>query len=182
MMACVSPRAGVEQTVSVEVSNNGADVTSSGVQFVYERAPTVTGVGVLERDQGLGGDLVLRVTGKHFVQSPQLRCRLGKGVGMDAARSDAQYVGSSEVHCRVDQGRGRGRLAVEVSNNGQDFSTNGIGYQAEALKVPDAVDRMPEVSVEGMRPSFGRLTGGTCLLYTSPSPRDLSTSRMPSSA
>ena len=26
------------------------------------------------------------------------------------------------------------------------------------------------------------LVGGTCLLYTSPSPRDLSTSRMPSSA
>ena len=26
------------------------------------------------------------------------------------------------------------------------------------------------------------IVGGTCLLYTSPSPRDLSTSRMPSSA
>jgi len=43
-MVCESPRAGSEQTVSVEVSNNGADLTSSGVQFVYERAPTVTGV------------------------------------------------------------------------------------------------------------------------------------------
>ena len=29
---------------------------------------------------------------------------------------------------------------------------------------------------------FIRPTSGTCLLYTSPSPRDLSTSRMPSSA
>ena len=29
---------------------------------------------------------------------------------------------------------------------------------------------------------FGLLMAGTCLLYTSPSPRDLSTSRMPSSA
>ena len=28
----------------------------------------------------------------------------------------------------------------------------------------------------------GHIAGGTCLLYTSPSPRDLSTSRMPSSA
>ena len=28
----------------------------------------------------------------------------------------------------------------------------------------------------------GIIFGGTCLLYTSPSPRDLSTSRMPSSA
>ena len=31
-------------------------------------------------------------------------------------------------------------------------------------------------------PAFGWCTSKTCLLYTSPSPRDLSTSRMPSSA
>ena len=30
--------------------------------------------------------------------------------------------------------------------------------------------------------AFGAVLGGRCLLYTSPSPRDLSTSRMPSSA
>ena len=30
--------------------------------------------------------------------------------------------------------------------------------------------------------TFGHTAIGTCLLYTSPSPRDLSTSRMPSSA
>ena len=31
-------------------------------------------------------------------------------------------------------------------------------------------------------PEPGKKSGHTCLLYTSPSPRDLSTSRMPSSA
>ena len=38
----------------------------------------------------------------------------------------------------------------------------------------------PEVSAEVMESEDGILNG--CLLYTSPSPRDLSTSRMPSSA
>ena len=33
-----------------------------------------------------------------------------------------------------------------------------------------------------MAASLGSLPANTCLLYTSPSPRDLSTSRMPSSA
>ena len=115
MMACVSPRAGVEQTVSVEVSNNGADVTSSGVQFVYERAPTVSGV-----ELSNGGDgRVLRVTGKHFVPSQALQCSTG---------TQARYVSSSEVHCRVADMGPIGNVTVEVSNNGQDFSTNGIRY------------------------------------------------------
>ena len=44
-------------------------------------------------------------------------------------------------------------------------------YAARAMLKP--------ILVHGMEPG-GQLT--TCLLYTSPSPRDLSTSRMPSSA
>ena len=53
-------------------------------------------------------------------------------------------------------------------------------------------ERCPEQSMEtqlrdGLRHAFGIIPeglrpDGTCLLYTSPSPRDLSTSRMPSSA
>ena len=72
MMTCESPRAGAEQTVSVEVINNGADVTSSDVQFVYERAPTVTGVDLSAAQIDGKGERVLRVTGKHFVQSQEL--------------------------------------------------------------------------------------------------------------
>ena len=40
--------------------------------------------------------------------------------------------------------------------------------------LPDTRYPLPELR--------GRVTGNFCLLYTSPSPRDLSTSRMPSSA
>ena len=72
------------------------------------------------------------------------------------------------------------------------------------FKLDEVRDALAEVGVEGMTVSevkgFGRQKGHTeiyrgseytvdflpknklCLLYTSPSPRDLSTSRMPSSA
>ena len=43
-----------------------------------------------------------------------------------------------------------------------------------------AEERAVEEAVEGARGVRGEIEG--CLLYTSPSPRDLSTSRMPSSA
>ena len=39
-----------------------------------------------------------------------------------------------------------------------------------------------EVLTKEQHPNADRLSITTCLLYTSPSPRDLSTSRMPSSA
>ena len=42
--------------------------------------------------------------------------------------------------------------------------------------------RSPELSIREKVLSASETESGTCLLYTSPSPRDLSTSRMPSSA
>ena len=57
--------------------------------------------------------------------------------------------------------------------------------EVNAGSLPHVQDRIPSeplvVDLEAKGRSFGR-QGGTCLLYTSPSPRDLSTSRMPSSA
>jgi hypothetical protein len=114
--------------VSVEVSNNGADLTSSGVQFVYERAPTVTGVELAEDDSDFGKGILLRVTGKHFVQSPSLRCRRGAGSGGMHGVSDARYVSSSLVYCRTEEESGKGKSAIEVSNNGQDFSSNAVSW------------------------------------------------------
>ena len=56
----------------------------------------------------------------------------------------------------------------------------------KALRKGDEADKVFEnmrklIGEHGSDPSF-RAKGYTCLLYTSPSPRDLSTSRMPSSA
>ena len=55
------------------------------------------------------------------------------------------------------------------------------------LPAPDLATRLrereqPLFAVESRRPLLAFDVLGFCLLYTSPSPRDLSTSRMPSSA
>ena len=44
------------------------------------------------------------------------------------------------------------------------------------------MDGVGELGVAEKLNEYGMITSLTCLLYTSPSPRDLSTSRMPSSA
>ena len=54
---------------------------------------------------------------------------------------------------------------------------NGYSAARKVLKEDNPGDVIEEIKTSNIR---GR--GGACLLYTSPSPRDLSTSRMPSSA
>ena len=56
----------------------------------------------------------------------------------------------------------------------------GTGAAITALKELEEGDR--EAGREKLTQAIGEGAGGVCLLYTSPSPRDLSTSRMPSSA
>ena len=65
-------------------------------------------------------------------------------------------------------------IVVEIAQDGLEFST-GI--------VVDHVQEVLDIAGEDIEeaPQFGSSVN-TCLLYTSPSPRDLSTSRMPSSA
>ena len=50
------------------------------------------------------------------------------------------------------------------------------------IQVDQASDTRASVVLEPLERGFGHTLGNACLLYTSPSPRDLSTSRMPSSA
>ena len=51
----------------------------------------------------------------------------------------------------------------------------------EAIRIKEA-NRAEEIIAVSIGPEQSQETLRTCLLYTSPSPRDLSTSRMPSSA
>ena len=76
-------------------------------------------------------------------------------------------------------GNTQGDFAHVTSNNGL-YIWNGSGWYSIAI-----VNATPSIS--GANASYTLATDGTattvtCLLYTSPSPRDLSTSRMPSSA
>ena len=58
-----------------------------------------------------------------------------------------------------------------------DISGN-IDFTGNLLQNGQPFVTLPEQSIETM----GAMLASDCLLYTSPSPRDLSTSRMPSSA
>ena len=55
-------------------------------------------------------------------------------------------------------------------------------HRVAALLGPDERDGIAFVRADVSRPDEVRALFEHCLLYTSPSPRDLSTSRMPSSA
>ena len=55
---------------------------------------------------------------------------------------------------------------------------NVVGSAIDGIEDPKTEDRLP---IHRDAPKFEDLST-SCLLYTSPSPRDLSTSRMPSSA
>ena len=86
-------------------------------------------------------------------------------------------------------GRGRRRRKPaegvgedEDEDEGRD--DDGFGFDEEG-KGRDAVEDKDERDEGGKLPragAFGQGVGGACLLYTSPSPRDATLSRMPSSA
>ena len=72
-------------------------------------------------------------------------------------------------------------LALTLSS-----SLSGAGWEAQGSPSVQVRDELradfPEVGAEAAVVVYRQDTPIACLLYTSPSPRDLSTSRMPSSA
>jgi hypothetical protein len=76
---------------------------------------------------------VVTVTGTNFVPSPLLLCRFG------TVYRWATYVSASALRCIAGPQSAAGSLAVEVSNNNQDWTTNNIGflyYSALSLSRP----------------------------------------------
>ena len=88
------------------------------------------------------------------------------------------------------------RPAIEGINDTAEFGRIGRYYASESMLVWDEqkqcydADATPSYGTDTLEQFFERVARegmagqdlGDCLLYTSPSPRDLSTSRMPSSA
>ena len=70
---------------------------------------------------------------------------------------------------------GKGKLAFLQLRDGTAF------FQAVAFK-PNFIEKYGEEEGTEKFDTVKRLSQETCLLYTSPSPRDRNTSRMPSSA
>ena len=93
-----------------------------------------------------------------------------------AHRSQPTLVGFEELLPSA-----MGRLfekEYEVLSSISSTSEHPVVFLLGGAKIEDAFSMMPRVLSEGVTDKI--LT--SCLLYTSPSPRDLSTSRMPSSA
>mgnify|MGYP000129570146 CR=1 FL=1 len=90
--------------------------------------------------------------------------------GVIIQRDKQTYAVAPHIPCGVVSGDTLRKLA-DVSEK----------YQAKALKITSA-SRIAIVGINEKDVDAVWSELGICLLYTSPSPRDLSTSRMPSSA
>ena len=95
------------------------------------------------------------------------RCNRCKERGASGAKRDR----AAHIHAQKHADKGAAARATQMTNKEISFE---LGIEN---------GRKRSIS-EAFIPIFGKYFGGIwpCLLYTSPSPRDLSTSRMPSSA
>ena len=82
-----------------------------------------------------------------------------------------------ECGCKDKERKTKSKKTVEVMPQVKDGSGMKIGVKEEAPP-----GKKYERMIKHIKRSYAKDGKLTCLLYTSPSPRDLSTSRMPSSA
>ena len=73
-------------------------------------------------------------------------------------------------------------ISVDMRNHGESPWDDDMSYPAMAGDIAGLIDRLGLVRPHVIGHSMGGKTVMTCLLYTSPSPRDGLLSRMPSSA
>ena len=111
---------------------------------------------------------------------PRLSARLDARVSLK--REDLQPVFSfklrgayNKVATLTAEEAARGVICASAGNHAQGLAMSGRKLGIKSIIVMPRTT--PDIKVEAVR-----ALGGRCLLYTSPSPRDLSTSRMPSSA
>ena len=118
--------------------------------------------------------VTLRVMGTHVTLQEELRKRAMKDLGINI---EFEAKGSAAVL----QKAAANPKSFDLYEQWSD-SIN-ILWQAKAIQ-PIEIERIANWDEINSLTKTGRITDNAkiCLLYTSPSPRDLSTSRMPSSA
>ena len=114
-------------------------------------------------DRGLSGEVVLEALEAALVS---------------AYRRDAGTDANENVTAKVDLETGEARIFVEKQVVEEVTDPELEVALADARAIEPDVEVGERIKIENTPKDFGRI----CLLYTSPSPRDLSTSRMPSSA
>ena len=124
---------------------------------------------------------LLRNCADHGLEGPEERREAGKPAAGQVTVS-ARHEGNHVVVEIIDDGRG-----IDPQRVGRKAVEKGMITEEEMAAMPDnnlvRLVFAPGFSTAAEVSSLsGRGVGMDCLLYTSPSPRDLSTSRMPSSA
>ena len=84
----------------------------------------------------------------------------------------------TRAHDKIQKPRDKEKFVTMISKSYRDMLM--VAKKIGSLKMGEEVELDEGMRV--FRVSSSKLQGNVCLLYTSPSPRDLSTSRMPSSA
>ena len=103
----------------------------------------------------------------------------------DGGRSLIQVVDNGQGMSQTDARFCFERHATSKISKAEDlFNLHTRGFRGEALASIAAIAHVDLLTRMGDNElgTHIKIEGSTCLLYTSPSPRDLSTSRMPSSA
>ena len=73
-------------------------------------------------------------------------------------------------------------ISANVITDRDSKRSRGFGFVELESGGPEAIEAMNDSELEGRKLTVNEAKPRTCLLYTSPSPRDPKTSRMPSSA
>ena len=109
---------------------------------------------------------------------------LGVGVGVGGPTSNLHVVGNALITGNVtaDHFVGDGSNITGISSTLQAITDSGPGANVTSNTVQFTNATTGFVTTANVEVGTANLFVDTCLLYTSPSPRDLSTSRMPSSA
>ena len=104
--------------------------------------------------------------------NPELANDVAKILGMDISSADIGYFSDGEIKVEIQENvRGHDTFIIQPTCSPTNKNV------MEVMLVADALKRSSASRITAVVPYYGY-----CLLYTSPSPRDRSLSRMPSSA
>lgn len=140
---CVSPAAASPGSVSLEIAENGLDVTNSGWRFDYMPGVNVTGAFPLTGPEG-GGTAVM-ITGPEFLGLETIVCQFGAA----GFRVAGRWLGRTAFECDTPSQR-PGRVRLAISTNGQQFTDVGLAF-----------DYLPQATVQSVSPRSGSVHGGT---------------------
>ena len=128
-------------TTLIDVSSNGIDFTTDGIEFaIIQRAIVLS---IFPHTGPSSSETMVTVRGLNFVSSPLLACSR-------TFESQAALVSSSLISCRMSP-KGTSNTTIQISNNGQDFSSSSFLFQ---------FTDNPAVSVLSLTPSVGPIKGG----------------------